>query len=171
MNSAIGSGLKAAWPPHEDDRVVDGAVGGVQRDAREVERGEHVGVAQLGGEAEAEDVEGAHGPVAVHGELRYAVLAHQLLEVGPDAVGALGEDALALVEHLVEDHDALVGQADLVRVGVHQGPADVAGLPRLDGGVQLTADVLDGLLYVREQRFELGEDRLRSRLVSHREPS
>src|SRR5690606_20707216 len=78
----------------------------------------------------------------------------------PDAVGALGEDAPALVEHLVEDHDALVGQPDLVRVRVHQCPADVALVPRLDGGVQLTADVLDGLLHMREQSFELWEDRI-----------
>ena len=48
------------------------------------------------------------------------------LEVGPHRVGALGEDPVALVEHLVEDLHALVGQADLVGVGVHQRPADRA---------------------------------------------
>lgn len=126
----------------------------------EVQGREHVGVAQLGGEAEAEHVEGADGAVAVHGELGHLVLAHQLLEVRPHAVRALGEDALALVEHLVEDHDALVGESDLVGVRVHEGPADVAFVPRFDGGVQLTADVLNGLLHMREERFELREDRL-----------
>ena len=54
----------------QHDRVVVGAVGGVQRDAGQVERVEHVGVAELGGEAEAEDVEGADRAVGVDGELR-----------------------------------------------------------------------------------------------------
>ncbi len=139
----------------QDDRVVDAAVLRLQRDARQVQGGEHVGVAQLRGEGEAEDVEGADRTVAVDRELRDGVLPHQLLEVRPDAVGALGEDALLLVEHLVEDHDALVGQADLVGVGVHQGPADVAGFPVLDRGVELSADVLDRLLHMRQQGFEL----------------
>jgi hypothetical protein len=40
------------------------------------------------------------------------------LEVGPGGVGALGDRVVALVEDLVEDLQALVGQADLVGVGV-----------------------------------------------------
>ena len=42
-----------------------------QRDPAEVERGEHVGVAELGGETEAEEVEIAQGAVTVDGELRH----------------------------------------------------------------------------------------------------
>ena len=59
----------------QHDRVVVAAVDRVQRDAGEVEGVEHVGVAELGGEAQAEDVEGADRAVAVDGELRDAVLA------------------------------------------------------------------------------------------------
>ncbi len=109
MNSAIGSGLKAAVAAREHDGVVERTVPGLQRDARQVEGREHVGVAQLRGEGQAEHVEGTDRAVAVDGELRHLVLAHQLFEVGPDRVRALGEDALALVEHLVEDHDAWLG--------------------------------------------------------------
>ncbi len=153
-------GVEGRMAAREDDRVVDGAVLGLQRDARQIQGREHVGVAQLRGEGQAEHVEGTDGAVAVDGELRHLVLAHELFQVRPHAVRALGEDALALVEHLVEDHDALVGQPDLVRVRVHERPADVTRIPRLDGGVELTADVLDGLLHMREQSFELWEDRL-----------
>ena len=99
----------------------------------------------------------------VDGELRHPVLAHQGLEVGPHGVGALGEGVGPLVEHFVEDHDALVGHADLVGVGVHQRPAHggVAGdVPLLDGGVQLAADVLDRLAHLLEQRLERAEDGL-----------
>ena len=54
----------------DDDRVLERAVPRVQRDAGEVQRGEHVGVAELGGEGEAEHVEVAHAAVTVDGELR-----------------------------------------------------------------------------------------------------
>ncbi len=146
----------------QHDRVVLGAVAGLQRDAGQFERGQHVGVAELGGEGEPEHVERLHRPVGVHRELGHAVLAHQRLQVRPHAVGALGEDALLLVEHLVEDHDALVGQSHLVGVGVHERPADVAGVPVLDGRVELAADVLDRLLDVREESLQAWEDRFDS---------
>ena len=89
-----------------------------------------------------------------------AVLAHHLLHVGPHRVGALGEDPVALVEHLVEDLDALVGQPDLVGVGVHQRPPDLDGVPVLDDGVQLAADVLDRLGDRRQARLQAGEQGL-----------
>ena len=81
---------------------------------------------------------------------------------GHTAYDALGEDPVALVEHLVEDLDALVGQPDLVGVGVHQGPADgrtvAPAVPLLDRGVQLAADVLDRLGHRRQPGLEPGED-------------
>ena len=121
-------GVERGVAAGEHDRVVVGAVDGVQRDAGQVEGVEHVGVAELGGEAQAEHVEVAHRAVGVDGELRDRALvvagAQHLLHVRPDRVGALGEDPVALVEHLVEDLDALVGQSDLVGVGIHQRPAD-----------------------------------------------
>ena len=129
-NVAIGSGLNAACPPARTTGCSLGAPVGVQRDAREVERGEQVGVAELGGEADAEDVERADRAVRVDGERGHAVLAHQRLEVGPNRVATLGQRVGPLVEQLVEDLDALVGQADLVGVGVEQRPADGRGLPR-----------------------------------------
>ena len=92
MKSAIGSGLNAEWPPASTIGSSIAAVGGVQRDAGEVERGQHVGVAELGGERDAEDVERPHRPVLVDGELRDAVVPHHLLHVRPHRVGALGEE-------------------------------------------------------------------------------
>jgi hypothetical protein len=78
-------------PARDDDRVALVAVGGVQRDPGEVERGEQVGVAELGREADAEHVERADRAVRVDGERGHAVLAHQRLEVRPDGVAALGQ--------------------------------------------------------------------------------
>ena len=147
--------VEGGVPAGQHDRVVLGAVARVQRDAGQVERGEHVGVAELGGERDAEQVERPHRPVRVDRELRHAVLAHQPLEVGPDRVGALGQHVGLLVEHLVQDLHALVGQADLVRVRVHQHPAHGGRVPVLDHRAQLAAHVLDRLAHLRQQALEL----------------
>jgi hypothetical protein len=155
-------------PSNEDDRVLVGTPVRLQRDAGQVERAEQVGVAELGRQAHPEDVERGERPVGVHGEMRHGMLAHQRLEVRPHRVAALGEHSGPLVEDLVEDHDALIRQADLVRVGVQQRPAHVTGVPVLDGRVQLAADVLDRLLDARQERLESREDRLdRHREGSH----
>jgi len=90
-----------------------------------------------------------------------AVPAHGGLHVRPHRVGALGQDPVPLVEHLVEDLHALVGQPDLVGVGVHQRPPHLGALPRLLRGVQLTADVLDRLLHRGQQWLEQREHALR----------
>ena len=160
--SAIGSGLNAAWPPASTIGSSSVAVLGVQWDTGKVERVQHVGVAQLGGKRDAEDVEVSYRTVAVHRELRDAVLAHHRLHVGPHRVGPFCEQTLALVEDLVEDLHTLVRQAHLVRVGVHQHPTDVGLVPRLLDGVEFAADVLDGLAHSPQMRLERGEDRLTS---------
>ncbi len=63
-------GVERRVAAREHDRVRDRPVGGGQRDAGQVKGGQQVGVAELGGEGHAEDVEGGHRPVRVHGELR-----------------------------------------------------------------------------------------------------
>ena len=153
-------GIERGVPAGQHQRVAGPAVGRGQRDPGEIKRGQQVGVAELGREAHPEHVERAHRPVRVDGELGHVMLAHQRLKVLPDAVGALGEHALAAVEHLVENLDTLVRQAHLVGVRVHQRPPDLGGVPVLDDGVQLAADVLDRLAHEREQPFQLGVDRI-----------
>ena len=156
-------GVERRVTARDHERVVVATVDGVQRDAGQVERGEQIRIAELGRERDAEHVERTHRAMAVDGELRdgagVVAGAHHGLEVGPHGVGALGQDPVPLVEHLVEDRDALVGEADLVRVGVHQRPADVDRVPVLHGRVELSADVLDRLLDRRKLGLEPGEDR------------
>ena len=142
---------------------------GLQRNAGQVQRGEQVGVPQLGGERHTKQVERADRAVGVHGELRYAVLAHQPLQVGPDRVGALGQHVGQLVEHLVQDLHALVGQAHLVGVGVHQRPAHGGRVPVLHHRAQFAAHVLDGLADQGQQRLQLGPDTRRGD-DTHNEP-
>jgi len=119
-----------------------------------------VGVAELGRERDAHQVECLHGAVRVDGELREVVVAHHLLHVGEHRVGPLGKDPVTLVQDFVQDLDALVWQTNFVRVGVHQRPAHLRRVPRLGRRVQLTADVLDRLAHGRQQRLQAGEEGL-----------
>ena len=144
----------------DDDRMRLITVRGDERDAGEVQCREHVGVAELGRERQAEKVECPDRTVRVDGELRDAVLAHEGLEVGPYGVRALAEHAGLLIEHLVENLDALVGGPDLVGIGVHQRPVDISLVPLGRDGVHLAADVLNGLLDQGEQRLQGREDRV-----------
>ena len=144
----------------DNQRVLVGTVGRLDRDTREVKCVEHVGVAELGRERDTEDVERADRPVCIDGELRDAVFAHQCFEIGPDRIGAFDEHAVKFTEHLIQDLHALVWQADLVGVGVHQAPPDVALSPVFDERVQFAADVLDRLADAHQQRLEPSEHRL-----------
>ena len=144
----------------DDDGIVIGAPAGIEGDPREVQCGEQVGVSQLGREGDPQEVEGAHRAVAIDGELRDAVAAHEGLEVGPHRVGALAQRVIAAIEHLVEDLDPLVRRTHLVGIGIHQRPAHGHGVPVLADGVDLAAHVLDRLLHQGEHAFELLEDAL-----------
>ena len=146
-----GLGVERGVAAREHHRVGDRAVPRFQGDASQVEGGQKVRVAELGGEGHAEDVERANRAVRVHGELRDFAVPHQLFHVGPDAVGALGQHTRLLVQDLVQDGDALVGLADLIRVGVEQGPADIGLIPCLDGGIHLAPDILHRLANLGQQ--------------------
>ena len=127
-----GLGIERGVSSGEHQRVSFVAVDAVQRDAGQIEGGQHVGVAEFGGEADPEQVELRDRAVVVDGELADLVLAHHLFHVREHRVGALGQDPVPLVEYLVQDRDALVGQAHLVRVRIHQRPADLDAVPVLD---------------------------------------
>ena len=151
-------GVEGAVAPDHDEQVVVGPAGGVHRHAGEVDALEDVGVGELGGEVEGEQVEVAGGAVRVDAEERDAGGAELVGHVGPRAVGPLGDGALALVEDLVEDLEALVGQADLVGVGVGEEPGGLVGGVHRRLGAVLHADVASGLLHERQQALELGPD-------------
>jgi len=70
------------------------------------------------------------------------------------------------VEHLVKDHQTLVGQPHLIGVRVHQRPVDGGVLPGLHLRVQFTADVLDRLLDLSQQGLEAGVQGLTSHDLS-----
>ena len=141
--------------------IVLSPLAGVQWDAGKIKSVQHVGVAELCREAQSEHIERSHRPVGVQGELGQPVASHQYFQVAPHRVRALGQNPVLLVQDLVEDRDALVGQPDLVCVGVAQAPPHLDGIPILHLGVQFAADVLDRLADPGQQRLQAGKDRVR----------
>jgi hypothetical protein len=87
----------------------------------------------------------------VHAEQRQAALAQQRLEVHPRRVRALGERVVALVEDLVQDLQPLVGQTDLVGIGIDEKPRHPVGSPAGRDGAVLTPDVAGRLLHLGQE--------------------
>jgi hypothetical protein len=125
-------GVERGVPAREHYRILVAPLPRRQRDAGQVKRGQQVRIAQFGGEAHTQHVEGAHRPVGLDRELGHPVFPHELFQVMPHAVGAFREYPVAFVQYLVENLQALVGNTDLIGVRVHQSPADLRGIPVLD---------------------------------------
>ena len=119
-------GVEGAVAAGHDERVGAAAVRRVQGEAGQVDQVQDVRVDQLGREVEGQHVEGGGGQVLLDAEERHAGRPHGGLHVDPGGVGPLGQRVGTLVEDLVEDLQTLVGQADLVGVGVDQQPGHPA---------------------------------------------
>ena len=151
-------GVVGAVPARDHDRVRRRPVLVADRHPREVDEVEQVRVDELGREVEGEHVEVGGGPVGVDAEQRHPGRAHRRLHVGPGRVGALGHRVVALVEELVEDLEPLVGEPDLVGVGIDQEKgrpaAPMAGRQAARLRPHLHTDVASGLLNPGQQRFD-----------------
>jgi hypothetical protein len=94
-----------------------------------------------------------HGPPGLEGEQRDALGPHRVGHVRPRAVDALGGERLAGVDLGVEDLQGLVGDADLVGIGIAE--RDQAGGLGLSHLVGLAADVPGRLLHRLQHRLDL----------------
>ena len=126
---------------------------GSDRDAGEVEALEHVGVHELGGEPEGHHVEAAGVVVGVDREQRHRGAPHLGRHVQPGRVGAFGERIVAFVEDLVQDLEPLVGQADLVGVGIDEEPGGEVWPMLRPEAPPLHPDVPSGLLDPGQEGF------------------
>ena len=124
-----------------DPGICGTPVGRVQRDIGEVEQVDEVGVDELGREVEGHHVEITGRDVLLHAEERDAGGPHGGLHVHPGRVRPLRHGIVALVEDLVEDLQPLVGEPDLVRVGVQEHPGHLARTVLRVLGPLLTPDV------------------------------
>jgi hypothetical protein len=101
----------------DDERRAGVAVGGAQRDPRQVEDVEDVGVGHLVLEREADDVEGGERACGLQRQNGQPPGTQLGLHVDPRCERALAGDVGAGVEQAVEDAGAEVAHPDVVEVG------------------------------------------------------
>ena len=90
-----------------------------------------VGGSQLVTEGEAEDVEGRQRPATLHGKEGRSPLAQALREIRTGQITAVTDLTRDAVENGIENDVAGVAGADLVDLGVGEGPAHDSGGPDL----------------------------------------
>ncbi len=141
MNGASSSGFCPPGPPAMT-RVSSGpAILGMERDLAQVEHRQHVGVADLVLEREAQHVELVQRRERLQAVERQPVLAQAGLEVGQRREDALAGPAVS-VHQAVQDLKPVVAHAQGVGVGKSQADRPPHGPMVLGDAVQLAADVL-----------------------------
>ena len=149
---AHGLGVVDRRSPAADDGVVLRTVARHERDTRQVERLDDVAGSKLMGKLDAHHVERRHGEARLHGEERQVAAAHEVGHVDPGRVGALAGNAGLVVQNLVQDGQALVGKADLVRIRVDEHAAE--GRLRVAPCAEFVVDVARRLLNQVKERLD-----------------
>ena len=144
-----------AVPARADERVFGSSIGGPDGHPGEIDAVEHVRVDELGRQVERDQIEVGRRTMGVDGEQGDVAGAQLCFEVDPRRIGPFRHRIGALVQDLVEDLQALVGQADLVGVRVNEQPGDFAGAVLGTDRTVLEADVASGFLDLGQQGFQL----------------
>ncbi len=159
-------GVEGARSAAHHQRIVLAALGRQQRDAGQVQHGQHAGVGQLELERHPEHVEGADRRARLEREEREPALPEHPLHVRPGQEDPLAGDVGPIVEEVVEEAEAQVGHPDLVRVGERQGEADPDLVEVLHHRAELGADVAGGLLRRRARARRARRTGARGRCAS-----
>ncbi|CAB4872857.1 unannotated protein [freshwater metagenome] len=91
--------------------------------------------------------------MSIEGEKRNGAGAHKRLEVGPRGVPAFRRSVVAFIEDFVKDLKSLVGQPDLVSVGVNEKPGHCIGSVDRHLRTALHTNVTSRLLNPVQERF------------------
>ena len=145
-------GVRGRRAAGDDQRRPVVAVRRAQRDPRQVQDGQHVGVGQLVLQREADHVELAHRRRRLQRHQRQPARAQLGLAVEPGREHALAGEPVGLVEDAVQDLRPQVRHPDLVDVG--EGQADPGGHRRrvLARLLVLAADVARRLFDLAQER-------------------
>jgi len=144
--------LERARSARDHDRLVVGTVRRPDGDPGEVQHVEHVRVAGLVLQRDAEHVEVCDRAVALQRAQGLAALAQELLHVHPRREDALREGIVAAVDDVVEDHESQIGHPQVVDVGVGQRDAERVLFPVLGHRVELAACVARGARDAAQER-------------------
>ena len=148
-------GVEGAGTAAQHERVGVVPVRGPERQSRQVEHGENVGVAEFVRQGDAEHVVAAQADPRLEGEERQPGAAQGRLHVDIRGVGAVRHHMLAGVEQVIEDLQPLVGHADLVEVGEDETEAEVVGRDPAAHGVEFAADILTRFAHQRKDGLEI----------------
>ena len=107
-------GIVRAGTAAYHERHIIGAVCCAQRQAREIEHIEDIGIAHLILEGESDKIELRYRISALVRPERYLMLAHLLLHVHPRSIHTLTPDIILAVERTVKDADTEVRHSYLV---------------------------------------------------------
>ena len=157
-------GVQAGGAAGDDQRLIR-PLGGAQRDAGQIERGEHVGVELLVRQAEPEHVEIGQRMAGLQAVERDARIAHRGQHVHPRRVGALGQHVGLRVDAVVQDRHAQVRHAQIVDIREDQRQPVGRGLPIFDDAVVFAAGVTRRLLDERQDAVEGARDGVRGKHI------
>ena len=152
--------VEAGGAAGDDQRLIR-AIRGAQRDAGQIERGEHVGVELFVGQAEPEHVEIGQRMAGLQTVERKTHLAHRRLHVHPRRVGALGQHVGLCIDAVVQDRHTQIRHAQIVDIREDQRQPIRCGIPVFDHAVILAAGVTCGLLDERQDAVEGARDGVR----------
>ncbi len=151
-------GIECGMAADHHEQIVGAAIGGVQRSTSQIDHVEHVGEHELARQVEGEDVEVGGGAVGIDAEQRNAGSPQLPIQIGPGGIRALGERIGAFVQDFVEDLEPLVGQTDLVGIGVSEEPGHRVPVVELvvagSDGTVFAADVTSWFLHPGQKRFD-----------------
>ncbi len=127
---------------------------GCQGDAAQVEHRQHVAVAEVVLQREAEHVERHKRREGFQAIKWQAVFAEQLLHVGQRAKRPFAGPVIAAVHHVVEDLEPIMAHADRIGIGKSQAELAAHQTVILADGVPFAADVLRRCLHPRQQAID-----------------
>ncbi|MDD3642028.1 MAG: hypothetical protein PHQ19_00970, partial [Candidatus Krumholzibacteria bacterium] len=127
-------------------RIAVAAPGGLDRNPREVDHVQGVGIVQLVRQGDPDDIEPPRRRSRLPRTERLAAGAQPLLEVGPRGEGEFDADPREIRHDVVEHAQPLVGHTDLVDVGEDEEHVEAARGESSSTQVELGVDVARGLL-------------------------
>ena len=117
------------------------AIRRAERDLRQVDHRQHVGVGKLVLEREADEVEFVRGRARLERVEGNPLRPHELLHVAPRREAELGERVRALVHDVVEDLDPEIGHPDLVEIREAEERLRLDRVGILAGGMEEAARI------------------------------
>ena len=125
----------------DHDGILPGPFFCVQRDSRQIQNLQDIGVAHLILDGDAQEVKLPHRILGLQRKQRDLFFPHDLVKIGPWRIHPLAPDVISAIEHIVEDLDSQMGHTDLVNVRKTHGKADIHLILIFHHRIYFTADI------------------------------